>query len=124
MQAVRYGAVGLFVLAADFAVYWLVLAAAPQSYFAANLAGKLVGAALGFILHRTITFRWAHRDGPGRQFLSYLSVLGFNLILSSLLLWLAIDRLGANAYFAKLTVDIIIIGSAFLLSRIWVYRRI
>ena len=124
VQAMRYGVVGLVVLAADFAVYWLILLAAPGSFFVANLAGKLVGAGLGFVLHRTVTFRWEQRDGPARQLLSYLSVLGFNLLLSSLLLWLAIEHLGMNAYVAKLAVDIVIVASAFLLSRLWVYRRL
>ena len=124
VQAMRYGAVGLVVLAADFAVYSLLLFAAPGSFFTANLAGKLVGAGLGFVLHRTVTFRWEQRDGAARQLLSYFFVLGFNLLLSSLLLWLAIERLGANAYVAKLAVDVVIIGSAFILSRLWVYRRL
>lgn len=123
-QATRYVAVGLVVLAVDFAVYWAILLTAPERFLAANLAGKAVGAALGFLLHRTVTFRWEQRDPPARQLLSYLAILAFNLMLSSLLLWLAIDRFGANAYFAKLAVDIVIVGSAFLLSRLWVYRRL
>lgn len=123
-QALRYGAVGLVVLAADFAVYSAILFAAPAHFLAANLAGKATGAALGFVLHRTVTFRWAQRDPAARQFLSYLAVLGFNLILSSLLLWLAIDRFDANPYLAKLAVDVVIVGTAFLLSRLWVYRRL
>lgn len=123
-QAVRYVAVGLVVLAADFAIYSAILLAAPERFLAANLAGKVVGAALGFVLHRTVTFRWAQRDPATRQLLSYLAVLGFNLLLSSLLLWFAIDRLGANPYLAKLAVDIVIVGTAFLLSRLWVYRRL
>lgn len=123
-QAVRYAAVGLVVLAADFAVYSAILFAAPGRFLAANLAGKAVGAGLGFVLHRMVTFRWTQRDPAARQLLSYLTVLGFNLLLSSLLLWLAIDRFGANPYLAKLAVDIVIVGSAFLLSRLWVYRRL
>ncbi|WP_332819836.1 GtrA family protein [Sphingopyxis sp.] len=123
-QAVRYVAVGLVVLAADFAIYSAILLAAPERFLAANLAGKVVGAALGFVLHRTVTFRWAQRDPATRQLLSYLAVLGFNLLLSSLLLWFAIDHLGANPYLAKLAVDIVIVGTAFLLSRLWVYRRL
>ena len=123
-QAARYVGVGLVVLAFDFAVYSAVLLGAPGRFLAANLAGKAGGAALGFVLHRTITFRWEQRDPAARQVLSYLAVLGFNLLLSSLLLWLAIDRLGANPYVAKLAVDVVIVGSAFLLSRLWVYRRL
>ena len=94
----------------------------PGQFLAANLCGKLTGAALGFVLHRHVTFRWAQRDGAARQFAAYLAVLGFNLLLSSALLWAAIRLLGANAYLAKLGVDIVVVGTAFLLSRLWVYR--
>ena len=123
-QAVRYTIVGLVVLAADFALYSVILFVAPVRFLTANLAGKVAGAALGFVLHRTVTFRWAQRDPATRQLLSYLAVLGFNLLLSSLLLSLAIGRLGANPYLAKLAVDVVIVGTAFLLSRLWVYRRL
>ncbi len=121
-HAIRYALVGAIVLAADFAVYAAILAVAPGQFLFANVAGKIVGAALGFMLHRQVTFRWAQRDGAGRQFASYLAVLGFNLLLSSALLWLAIETMGANEYLAKIAVDIVVIGSAFLLSRLWVYR--
>ena len=121
-QGARYGLVGLVVLAADFGVYSLLLALFPGQFLAANLCGKLTGAAFGFVLHRHVTFRWAQRDGAARQVAAYLAVLGFNLLLSSALLWAAIRLLGANAYLAKLGVDIVVVGTAFLLSRLWVYR--
>ncbi len=121
-HATRYALVGLIVLGTDFAVYSGLLFLIPGQFLPANVAGKIAGAALGFVLHRHVTFRWAQRDGAARQFVSYLAVLGFNLLLSSGLLWLAIERLGANEYFAKIAVDIIVIGSAFLLSRLWIYR--
>ena len=121
-HAIRYAFVGMIVLGTDFAVYSALLALMPGQFLFANVAGKIAGAALGFVLHRHVTFRWAQRDGAGQQFASYLAVLGFNLLLSSVLLWLAIERLGANEYFAKIAVDIVVIGSAFLLSRLWIYR--
>jgi putative flippase GtrA len=121
-HAIRYAFVGLIVLAADFAVYSALLLALPAQFLPANAAGKVAGAALGFVLHRHVTFRWAQRDGAERQLASYLAVFGFNLLLSSALLWLAIKGLGANEYLAKIAVDIVVTGSAFLLSRLWVYR--
>ena len=51
-----------------------------------------------------------------------LAVSCMFLLLSSALLWFAIWLLGANAYLAKLGVDIVVVGTAFLLSRLWVYR--
>jgi putative flippase GtrA len=48
--------------------------------------------------------------------------LGFNLLLSSAMLWLLIDWLRLNAYASRLCVDAIVIGISFLGSKLWVYK--
>lgn len=121
-QVVRYGLVGLLVLALDYAVFAGLLSLLPGQHLAANIAGKIVGAAAGFVLHKYVTFAGAQADGTGRQALSYAVLLGFNLMLSSVLLWLLVDRLESNAYGARLFVDIVVIGVSFLGAKLWVYR--
>lgn len=121
-QVLRYGLVGGVVLACDFATYAGLLALFPGGWLGANGGGKLVGAAVGFVLHRHFTFSWEQRDGAGRQALSYVGLFLANLALSSALLGLLVDGLGANAYAAKVGVDGIVVVTAFLASRFWVYR--
>lgn len=121
-QLLRYGLVGLVVVASDFATYAAVLWVSDEAWLAANGLGKAVGAGLGFVLHRKVTFTWRQRDIARRQLGAYLAVFGFNLALSSALLWALVGRLGLDAYLAKLAVDALVIALAFLLSRTWVYR--
>lgn len=121
-QLVRYGIVGGTVYVSDFAVFAGILWAVPGAYLWANVAGKSVGALVGFVLHRQFTFSWQHKDNAARQLVSYLMLFAFNLALSSLLIFLLVDKAGANAFAAKLFVDIIVIGIAFVASRLWVYR--
>ncbi len=121
-QVMRYGLVGLLVLALDYAVFAGLLSLLPGQHLAANIAGKIVGAAAGFVLHKYVTFAGAQADGTGKQALSYAVLLGFNLMLSSVLLWLLVDRLALNAYGARLFVDAIVIGVSFLGAKLWVYR--
>lgn len=121
-QLVRYALVGLFVLAIDYAVFAGLFSLLPDQYLAANIAGKLSGAAVGFILHKTISFAGAQADGTGQQAVSYALLLGFNLMLSSGLLWLLVDWLALNAYWARLFVDAVVIAASFLGSKLWVYR--
>ena len=122
-QVLRYGLVGLVVLASDYAVFAGLLALLTGQHLAANIAGKLAGAAIGFVLHKYVTFAGSQADGTGRQALSYSLLLGFNLLLSSILLWLLVDRLAFNAYGARLFVDAVVIGVSFLGSKLWVYRK-
>ena len=121
-QLLRYGLVGLVVVASDFAAYAATLWLSDGAYLAANCLGKTVGAGVGFVLHRKVTFTWRQRDLARRQLGAYLAVFSFNLALSSLLLWALVGQLALDAYFAKLAVDALVIALAFVLSRTWVYR--
>ena len=121
-QVVRYGLVGLLVLALDYAVFAGLLALLPGQHLAANITGKLAGAAVGFVLHKYVTFAGSQADETGLQALSYGLLLGFNLLLSTTLLWLFVDQLLLNAYGARLFVDAVVIGVSFLGAKLWVYR--
>ena len=121
-QAVRYGLVGLLVLTLDYTVFAGLLSLLPGQHLAANIAGKLTGAAAGFVLHKYVSFAGTQAHGARRQAFSYTMLLGFNLLLSSVLLWLLIDRLMLNAFGARLFVDAIVIAVSFLGSKLWVYR--
>jgi putative flippase GtrA len=121
-QIGRYVAVGLVVVAIDYSVFAALFWAMPGQHLAANLAGKIIGACAGFILHKYISFAGQQRDGTGRQAFSYAALLAFNLIVSSGLLWLLVDALALNAYASRLCVDAVIIGTSFLGSKLWVYR--
>ena len=121
-QIGRFGIVGIFVVALDYAVFAALLWAMPGYHLAANVAGKVAGAVSGFVLHRQITFAGQHRDGAGRQILSYALLFAFNLTVSSALLWLLVDYMRFNTYWSRLCVDALVIISSFTGSRLWVYR--
>jgi putative flippase GtrA len=121
-QAVRYGLVGILVYLLDLGTYGAIVTAEPSAYLAANAAGKVVGAATGFVLHRRFTFSWEQKARPGAQALSYFGLLLFNLTLSAGLLWLAVAVLGFDRLPIRVAVDAIVIAVAFLGMRHWVYR--
>ena len=121
-QVVRYGMVGGVVYAVDFASYAAILWAVPGSYLLANVAGKAIGAVTGFMLHRNFTFSWDQKAGAAEQALSYSVLVAFNIALSSVLLWLLVAHAGFNELWIKPLVDIVVIGSAFIAARLWVYR--
>ena len=121
-QIGRFGLVGICVAALDYAVFSGLLLGFPGHHLAANLGGKLVGAGVGFVLHRNITFASQRREDVGRQAFSYALLLGFNLLLGSGLLWLLVDWQHFNPWWSRLFVDGAVIASSFLGSKLWVYR--
>jgi putative flippase GtrA len=121
-QIGRFGLVGIFVVALDYALFASLLWAMPGSHLLANIVGKVAGAILGFILHKYITFVGEQRDGTWRQATAYAILFAFNLMMSTGLLWLLVDYLHLNAYWARLFVDLLVIISSFTGSRLWVYR--
>lgn len=121
-QLLRYIAVGGFIAATDYAVYAATVWLSGGAYLWANVLGKLLGAALGFWLHKHVTFRWEQRDAAARQVRSYAALLAFNLALSSLLLFVLVDAAGFDEYLSRLAVDAAIVATAFIGSRLWVWR--
>jgi putative flippase GtrA len=121
-QLVRYGIVGVIVYAADFVAFAILMVLMPDAYLAANIVGKTTGAIVGFLLHKKFTFSWDQKDSAKRQAGAYLLLFGFNLAVSSLLIWLLVDFAHANAFIAKLFVDVIVIAGSFIANRLWVYR--
>jgi putative flippase GtrA len=121
-QIGRFGLVGIFVVALDYAVFAGLLWVMPGSHLLANFAGKVAGAISGFILHKHITFAGQHRDSAGRQMISYALLFAFNIAMSTGLLWLLVDHIGLNAYWSRLFVDALVVVTSFTGSRLWVYR--
>lgn len=118
----RFGLVGLFVVALDYAVFAALFWAMPEGHLLANLGGKVAGAISGFLLHKHITFAGQQRDGTARQVASYALLFAFNICMSTGLLWLLVDHFHLNAYWSRLCVDTLVIASSFTGSRLWVYR--
>jgi len=122
-QAIRYLIVGGLVFAFDFGVFTGLVLINAHWLFAANIAGKIAGALLGFFLHRHFTFSWQKRQSGLRQFLSYGAVLLLNLIISSGLVYLFVISMNIEAVIGRLLSDIITIFLAFILSRNLVFSR-
>jgi putative flippase GtrA len=121
-QIIRYGAVGLIVFACDFATYAVIVHAVPGAYLPGNIAGKVIGAAIGFVLHKRFTFSWAQKHGAGHQALSYLGLILLNFSTSSALLWLLVAQLDFDKFVAKIIVDTVVMATSFLFGRLWVYK--
>ncbi len=122
-QLVRYCLVGVLVYASDFCVFILIVFWDGTIYQEANIAGRIVGAVLGFILHKKYTFSDLQQsDGVYRQLIGYLALFGSNAILSALFLWVAVDFLSLNVLLSRLLVDVLIVAFSFFVSRFLIFK--
>lgn len=122
-QGLGYGLVGGLVLLVDWAIF-VSCSALGAATIPANLAGRVVGALLGFWLNGTQTFRDSNGARLGwERFGRYAATWAVLSALSSLAMFM-IDRAGGLglAWLAKPVVDGILALLAFLLSRTWIYR--
>lgn len=120
----------LFLVAglAQVAVDWAVFAALHAAFgwtIAANVAGRVAGALVGFALNGGVTF--ADADGTrlgGRRFSRFAVLWLAMTATSSLALVAARSAFGDDAlYLAKLVIEGVLAAISFVVSRHWVFTR-
>ena len=123
VQGLRYLMVGGFVTSCDFGIFFAGVFLAPGHYLTANLVGKATAGACGFVLHNYVTFGGRQRHGTGAQILRYCLLLGLNAGLSTVLVYLGASVLGLPPGWVKAGSEVVVIGNAYLMSRLVVFRR-
>ena len=122
-EVMRYLQSGLGVYALDLATFCLLNWFAPAHYALWTVAGRLVGAAAGFVFHNTYSFA-GDKALPGRQIaLRYCVLLLANALLSVALLRGAVEGLGLDSGWVRPIIDVLVIALAFLGSKFWVFRK-
>jgi putative flippase GtrA len=122
-QSVRYLLVGAVVYGVDLGLFTVIIAlSSARLYVAANVAAKVAGAAVGFALHKNVTFTWQQQSSIVVQSLLYGTLLLFNMGLSTALLYLAVSGFAQSAIASKIAIDIVVVGISFVISRSLVFR--
>lgn len=91
---------------------------------AANVAGRISGALIGFWLNGRITFAGDETEIGRRQFARFLTMWVLTTVLSTWSLGTINRAVGLKwAWLAKPGVELVLGAAGFLISRHWVYRR-
>lgn len=115
-QFVLYGLIGGCCAAFDFLIYTILLYLFREKYvLVANAIGVLCGIIASFILNRQYNFKI--KDHTTRRFIVFLCVGLAGLLLSSLLIYLFVDILGGNKFYAKLITIFLVAVFQFMLNR-------
>lgn len=122
-QGASYGLVGILQLLVDWACF-VGLSAAGLGTVAANMAGRVGGAVLGFWLNGSVTFR-SHEGG--RLGWSRFGRFVVSWTLMSVLSTIAVRQIDLRAglewaWLLKPGVDVLLAALGFVASRYWIYR--
>lgn len=121
-QGFRYVIIGCVIFAIDVGLFAIFVSVESDLYVVANIVSKFVSAAVGFVLHKCFTFSWDQEKRGLRQFTYYCILLSLNTLLSTGLLYLAVDLWHSPTVASKIGADIVVISLSFLASR-WIIFR-
>ncbi|MGO1070211.1 GtrA family protein [Lysobacter sp. CA199] len=127
MSLTRQGRNYLMFGALQYCVDWTVMVALSHMGLpveAANLAGRVSGAALGFWLNGRFTFASEDTTVGRRQFARFATLWICTTLASTAAVSLVNSHAGLRwTWLAKPAIEITLAGVGFMVSRYWVYRR-
>lgn len=115
-----YIIIGCFAASIDFVVFTLLSKYAGMYYLAANCISVLAGIATSFSLNRTYNFKV--KDKTIRRFSIFLMVGLCGMLLSNLILWMGIDKMGGDELIVKLASIFLVALFQFLLNKYVTFR--
>lgn len=117
----KFGAVGVLNTTIDMGLFWLLHVKLGIPFIIANLISYSVGMLNSFILNKRWTFVDTRDQGSiGRQLPTFLAINALSLGLSSLILWVCIEPMGAMT--AKLLATAVSFLVNFWANRTFVFR--
>lgn len=116
-----YGIIGGFCAALDFGVYTLLCHFEVLPYLWANLISTHVGIFTSFLLNRSYNFKV--KDKTLQRFLSFYTVGLTGLGLSSIMLWLMVDKMQWNELVCKLITIVVVALFQFILNKYITFKQ-
>lgn len=112
---ILYGIIGGISSGLDFVVYTLLVNVVGFHYLLSNTCSVLVGITTSFTLNRHYNFKV--KDKTKQRFVLFLFVGLTGLLLSSLILYICIQRLQLDELFSKLLSIVLVVFIQFLLNK-------
>ena len=118
---ILYGLFGCFASTIDFVIFTLLSKYADVHYLLANCISVLAGITTSFFLNRTYNFKI--KDKTLRRFSIFLTIGLCGLMLSNLLLWIGISKLGINSLIVKFLSIALVVFFQFLANNYITFRK-
>ncbi len=118
---ILYGLIGGFCAALDFGVYMFLCHFEVLPYLWANLISTHVGIFTSFLLNRSYNFKV--KDKTPQRFLSFYIVGLTGLGLSSIMLWLMVDKMQWNELVCKLITIVVVALFQYILNKYITFKQ-
>ena len=118
---ILYGLIGGFCAALDFGVYTFLCRFEVLPYLWANVISTHIGIFTSFTLNRSYNFKV--KDKTPQRFLSFYAVGLTDLGLSSLMLWLMVDKMQWNELVCKLITIAFVSLVQFVLNKFVTFKQ-
>lgn len=116
-----YGFIGGFCAALDFAIFTLLCHFEIMPYLFANVISTHIGIFTSFLLNRSYNFKV--KDKTLLRFLSFYAAGLIGLGLSSILLWLMVDKAQWNKLVCKLITIVVVSLVQFVLNKYVTFKQ-
>ena len=126
VQFIKFGLVGFLTTVISYAVYAL-LVYMGFPYIAANIVGFIIGTLNSFIWNSLFVFKKQQDEkrNPWWTLVKTFVTYGCsNLLLSSLLLWILVEKFGLSEYIAPILVLCVTVPLNFVVNKFWSYKKI
>ena len=120
-KLVRFGITGFMNTAVDFVVFMLLSYVGVYIYLA-QMISYSCGMLNSYVINRSWTFKSKERF-LSSQLVRFIISNFLQMLLSVVLMWLFITKLGMLKIVAKIFATAIILLIGFLINRIWVFRK-
>lgn len=118
---ILYGIIGGFCATLDFSVYTLLCFFEVLTYLWANLISTHIGIFTSFLLNRSYNFKL--KDNTLQRFLSFYAVGLTGLGLSSIMLWLMVDKIQWNKLVCKLITIAVVALVQYILNKYITFKQ-
>ena len=121
-EILKFSGSSLLSFGLDYLLYSLiVLIAGSGAALAANIGARTVSAAANYELNRRFVFR--DNRSVGRTAPQYFALAAVILLSNTVLLWSLTEKLGINAFIAKLFAELILFTISYLVQKRIIFRR-
>lgn len=120
-QLWRFGVTGLAVTILGAGAYWLLATPLRVAPWIAAIAGYLLAAGTGYILHSRFSFRDQGGPRTAATTLKFLAVSLVSLALNELWVWLLVERAGGETWWPIPLMIFVTPMATFFLNRRWVF---